>query len=172
MVLCNTHGYLRFAKQEYFISLGMNIIRTTSTDSHFVGLVALLDRYLAKIDGEEHGFYAQFNKIDHLQHVIVAIVNDKPAGCGAFKKLEENTIEIKRMYVPEEFRRQKIASAVLEALEKWGAELGFTKAVLETGIRQPDAIAFYLKCGYHKISNYGQYIGVSNSVCFEKIITY
>jgi putative acetyltransferase len=40
----------------------------------------------------------------------------------------------------------------------------------ETGKRQPEAIALYEKQGYQRISNYGQYIGVENSVCFEKVL--
>jgi putative acetyltransferase len=59
---------------------------------------------------------------------------------------------------------------VLAELEAWAAELGYPKCVLETGKRQPEAIALYEKQGYQRISNYGQYIGVENSVCFEKVL--
>ncbi|RZL48076.1 MAG: GNAT family N-acetyltransferase, partial [Pedobacter sp.] len=61
-----------------------------------------------------------------------------------------------------------VATTVLSALEQWAGELGYKKCVLETGIRQADAISLYQKCGYQSIPNYGQYIGVDNSVCFEK----
>jgi len=53
-------------------------------------------------------------------------------------------------------------------LEHWAVELGYKKCVLETGKRQPDAIALYTKQGYESIPNYGQYMGMENSVCFEK----
>jgi putative acetyltransferase len=59
---------------------------------------------------------------------------------------------------------------VLSELESWAAELGYPKCVLETGKRQPEAIALYEKQGYQRIPNYGQYIGVENSVCFEKVL--
>jgi GNAT superfamily N-acetyltransferase len=55
-------------------------------------------------------------------------------------------------------------------LEAWARELGHIKCVLETGIRQVRAIVFYKKCKYKVIPNYGQYIGMENSVCFEKNI--
>jgi GNAT superfamily N-acetyltransferase len=53
-------------------------------------------------------------------------------------------------------------------LEKWVKELSYSKCILETGKRQPEAIALYQKNGYHIIPNYGQYIGMENSVCFKK----
>ncbi len=54
---------------------------------------------------------------------------------------------------------------------KWASELGYTSCVLETGKRQPEAIALYTKNGYKIIPNYEQYEGVENSVCFRKIIS-
>jgi hypothetical protein len=53
-------------------------------------------------------------------------------------------------------------------LEKWTAELSYGKCILETGIKQPEAIGLYKKSGYTVIPNYGQYAGIENSVCFEK----
>ena len=75
------------------------------------------------------------------------------------------------MFVAENNRGLGIASSILTALEIWARELGFTTCVLETGKKQPEAIALYLKCGYTIISNYGQYEGVENSICFEKHLT-
>jgi GNAT superfamily N-acetyltransferase len=57
---------------------------------------------------------------------------------------------------------------VLAELETWAAELGCSKCVLETGGKQPEAIRLYEKSGYKRIPNYGQYVGVENSICFEK----
>jgi GNAT superfamily N-acetyltransferase len=58
----------------------------------------------------------------------------------------------------------------LKALENWAREMSYSRCVLETGIRQPDAIALYKKNSYTLIPNYGQYIGVENSLCFEKYL--
>jgi GNAT superfamily N-acetyltransferase len=60
---------------------------------------------------------------------------------------------------------------ILAELEKWAGELSCTKCILETGKRQPDAIGLYKKNGYKPVPNYGQYAGVENSVCFEKVIS-
>lgn len=146
-----------------------SMIRTDSSNPDFIALVKLLDADLAQRDGTETEYYAQFNKIDMLKNCIVAYVNDSPVGCGAFKPFEEGiSVEVKRMYVLETERGKGLAGAILSELEKWAAELGYSKSVLETGKRQPEAIALYSKHGYQITENYGQYIGIENSVCFEK----
>lgn len=142
--------------------------RTNSEDAVFLALVKELDADLAVRDGKDREFYNQFNKLDSIKHVIIAFENDIPAGCGAIKQFSADTMEVKRMFVPLELRGKGIASAVLNELEKWASELGYKKCNLETGKRQPEAIALYKKNGYMQIPNYGQYIGIENSVCFIK----
>ncbi|PPL00972.1 GNAT family N-acetyltransferase [Parapedobacter indicus] len=144
------------------------LVRTDSNSTDFVVLVRLLDADLAQRDGDEHAFYHQFNKIDHIKYVVVAYENDKPIGCGAIKEYAPDTMEIKRMYALPEFRGQGIATRILTELETWAAELGYKRCILETGKKQPEAIALYKKSHYMPIENYGPYIGVENSVCFEK----
>ncbi|MFZ1703964.1 MAG: GNAT family N-acetyltransferase [Saprospiraceae bacterium] len=148
----------------------LSLQRTNSQHPDFQQLVASLDQDLKIRDGDEHAFFAQFNKIDKLNHVILAYIDTIPVGCGAFKKYEEGIIEIKRMYVLPENRGQGIASYVLSELEKWGAELNYQKCVLETGLKQPEAIQLYKKNNYTRIPNYGPYVEVDNSVCFEKLL--
>lgn len=144
--------------------------RTSSSDPDFMALVKLLDAELAKIDGEEHGFYAQYNKIDKINHTILVYENETPVACGAIKAYATDAVEVKRMFTQPNCRGKGAASLLLQHLEIWAHELGFDKCVLETGKRQPDAIALYQKNGYHIIPNYGQYEGIDNSVCFEKIL--
>lgn len=145
-----------------------NLKRTTSDDADFQILVKELDKDLSIRDGDEHAFYAQFNKVDAIKNVLIAYQNDQAVGCGAIKKMDEHTIEIKRMYVPSHLRGNGIASQVLQELETWSRELGYKKCVLETGKKQPEAIALYHKNHYQIIPNYGQYEGIENSVCFAK----
>ncbi len=145
-------------------------IRTDSDHPDFIELVRHLDADLAARDGNEHNFYAQFNKINKIKHVIISYENDKPIACGAIKELHAQAMEVKRMYTIPENRGKGIATGTLIELEKWAKELGYKKCVLETGKRQPEAIELYKKNGYKIISNYGQYVGVENSVCFEKSI--
>ncbi len=74
--------------------------RTTSADTDFQNLVTELDKDLRIRDGEDHSFFAQFNKIDNIKHVVVAYQGDIPVGCGAIKQYDETTMEVKRMFVP------------------------------------------------------------------------
>jgi putative acetyltransferase len=145
-------------------------IRTDSENKDFIALVKLLDAELAELDGDEHVFYAQLNKTDKIKQVIVAYENDRPISCGAIREYSPTITEVKRMYTLPENRGKGIATKVLNELEKWASELSYQKCILETGWRQPDAIRLYEKNGYKRISNYGKYAGIENSVCFEKEI--
>ena len=146
----------------------MQIIRTDSDHPDFRTLVALLDQDLAVRDGEDHAFYAQFNKVDKIKHVVVAYLETQPIGCGAIRAYDPDTVEVKRMFVHPDHRGKGLAGAVLVELETWAAELGYLRCILETGQMQPEAIRLYLKSAYSIIPNYGQYAGVENSVCMEK----
>ena len=148
----------------------LTFLRTNSTHQDFISLVRQLDIELATIDGDEHSFYVQYNKIDKINHVIIAYENELPIACGAIKQFSENTMEVKRMYILAPYRGKGVASEVLNELEKWAAEMTYSHCVLETGVRQPDAIRLYEKNGYLPIPNYGQYAGVENSRCFEKAL--
>jgi GNAT superfamily N-acetyltransferase len=171
------------AKRIVDLIIMTDIIRTNSGNEDFRALVALLDRDLAVRDGDEHSFYAQFNKVDMIRHVVVAYRAGAAVSCGAFKEFpadkefspdEEfepgtpSVVEIKRMFTRPEYRGQGIAQEVLTELESWARELGFAACVLETGKKQPEAIRLYQKSGYEFIPNYGQYAGMENSVCMKK----
>jgi GNAT superfamily N-acetyltransferase len=144
------------------------IKRTTSEDEDFQLLVSELDKDLATKNGESNDFFMQYNKIDQIKNAIVAYIENKPVGCGAMKEYDDNTMEIKRMFVPVEMRGRGVAVAILQNLEMWAKELGYSKCVLETGDKMVEAIGLYNKSNYRVIPNYGQYKTVESSICFEK----
>ena len=146
----------------------MKLVRTHSDNIDFMCLVKKLDAYLKSTDGEEHDFYHQFNAIDLLKQVVIVYIDDLPVGCGAIKKMDEVSAEVKRMYVSPEYRRKGIAQKILAQLEVWAKELGYKNCILETGKRQVEAVNFYKKCNYKQIKNYGQYKEMQNSICFKK----
>lgn len=149
----------------------IDIIRTNAENDDFRKLAKKLDADLKIRDGEDHAFYAQFNKADMIKQVLVGYDAAGVAiACGAFKTYRQDTAEIKRMYVQLQNRGQGIASQVLQELEKWAKELSYKKCILETGINQPEAIRLYQKNGYQMIPNFGQYENMTNSICFEKIL--
>ncbi len=143
---------------------------TTSTDPAFRALVGLLDQDLAERNGDANEFYALFNGIAPLQHALVLYDGEAPVGCGAFKPFGDDSVEVKRMYTSPAHRRRGMASQVLRELERWARELGYRSCVLETGLMQPEAIALYEAHGYARIPNYGPYVGIEASVCFEKAL--
>lgn len=148
----------------------MIINRTDSSHKDFQDLVKLLDADLAIRNGEDQEFFNQFNKLDTIKNCIIVYINEIPAACGAFKKFDEETIEIKRMYTHPNFRKKGLATAIVKELEKLAKELNYKKAVLETSLERNEALSVYEKSGYVRITNYGQYIGIDKSVCYEKIL--
>jgi GNAT superfamily N-acetyltransferase len=88
---------------------------------------------------------------------LVAEVGGEPAGCGAWRVYPPGGVEIKRVYVAPEFRRRGLAQLVVAALEGSAAEAGHGNVVLNTGDRQPEAIALYTDLGYVPVPGYGVY---------------
>lgn len=150
----------------------ITLTRTDSSNPDFVALVKLLDAYLAEKDGRDHDYYNQFNTIATLKNVVIAYENGVPVACGAIKEFDEDSMEVKRMFTQPKVRGKGLASRVLKELEEWATELGCRKCVLETGKRQVEAIALYKNKGYTIIPNYAQYIGLDNSVCFQRIFNH
>jgi putative acetyltransferase len=145
--------------------------RTSSADPDFQKLIRELDRDLAARYGEMQLFFDQFNSVEDISNVIVAFEDGEAIGCGAFKRYDLDTCEIKRMFVLKEARGRKIGSNILSALEFWAKETGFERCILETGKNQPEAIRVYERSGYSVMPNYDQYQGVDLSLCMEKKIS-
>jgi putative acetyltransferase len=142
--------------------------RTNSQDINFRKLIFLLDKFLKDRDGEEHAFYHQFNKLDDIKNAVIYFDNNEAIGCGSFKKYDETTVEIKRMFVKPNHRGKGVATLVLKELEKWAKENNYFSAILETVKEQPETIAVYIKNGYTLIPNFGQYKNIEKSICMHK----
>jgi putative acetyltransferase len=99
---------------------------------------------------------------------LIAYLADNPVGCGAVRMIEPALAEIKRMYVDPAIRGRRVGRQIVVALEAQGRALGAKRIVLETGPRQPDAIAMYAHAGFSEIPLYGEYIGSQFSVCMAK----
>lgn len=143
--------------------------RTTSDNLDFQKLTKLFDDYLVDIDGDEKDFFAQYNQI-YIAQVVISYDNETAVGCGAFKQLELQVAEIKRMFVLPDQRGKGIAVVILNELESWALTSGFTSCILETSVKLESAIVLYKKAGYEVIPNYAQYMNVESSVCMKKNI--
>jgi len=92
----------------------------------------------------------------------------RPVGCGAVRRIEAQTGELKRMYISPEERRRGLGRALLAALEAEARALGITRLVLETGVRNPEALALYERAGFARIPPFGEYVDSLLSVCMGK----
>ena len=148
----------------------MKIIKTNNLNNDFIDLTKQLDAELNERYGVKQSVYDNHNLIDPIDTAIIGYFKKTPVACGCFKITNNTTIEIKRMFVQIKHRRKGFSTKILQSLEEWGSELGYSKAILETGREQPEAIALYQKFGYQIIENYGPYQGLENSVCMEKLL--
>jgi GNAT superfamily N-acetyltransferase len=103
--------------------------------------------------------------------VFLVAWRDKTAiGCGALVAMDENCVEVKRMYVTPTERGHGVATRILEELERCAREFDYDAIRLETGINQPESIALYGKAGFYRIPNFTPFVGDGSAVCFEKRI--
>jgi GNAT superfamily N-acetyltransferase len=111
-----------------------------------------------------------FNILNESARVVVAYDHLMPVACGAFRPINETTIEIKRMYTIPSIRNRGIGKNILIKLEDWARREGFTVSILETGINQPEAISAYQKSGYTRIPNFPPYVDIKESICMRKYL--
>lgn len=150
--------------------MDLEILRTDSRNTGFLKLIRLLDAELEERNGENQKQYEQYNQVGNIQDVVVIYQENIPVACGAFKEYDIHSIEIKRMFVQNEHRRQGLAKLIIGKLEEIAKEKGYRYALLETGIKQDEAISLYKNIGYNVINNYEPYIGNVNSVCMRKVL--
>jgi len=146
----------------------LKIKRTNSNDPDFKKLIVQLDNELWNELNEDQAIYDQYNKVPDLNTAIVAYENKKPVAIGCLKNHNDDTVEIKRMYVVKESRGKKYSKIVLKEQEQWATERGFIYAILETSIHFKAARSLYLNAGYTVIENYDQYKDLEESVCMKK----
>lgn len=148
----------------------MRFIHTDGRDPAFIGLCLELDAYLNKLAGGEQNRaqYVPLNKLDSINDAFIAFDGAIPAGCASFKRFDENTAEVKRVFVRPEYRGRGIAREILALLEHTAHEQGYTRLVLETGAPLVAAHQLYVSMGYSVIPNYGPYADMDESICMEK----
>ena len=146
----------------------LTIKRTATNNPDFTYLISLLDHELWVELNEDQSTYDQYNKVPNIQTAIIIYADEKPVAIGCFKEYNDDTVEIKRMYVNKNYRGKGISKMVLQELEKWAIEKDFHYAILETSIHFNVAKNLYKQAGYIVIPNYDQYEGLEESVCMKK----
>jgi GNAT superfamily N-acetyltransferase len=148
----------------------IRVSKTNSKNEDFIKLVAALDQSLWERYPELTSDYWGNNILEINPNVVVVYLDNKAVACGCYKKMGKDAIEIKRMFVLPEARGKGFAQSILQELEQWGVEAGFSFSVLETLYKQIEAIGMYQKCGYAIVDNYDPYVGLKNSICMRKQI--
>lgn len=163
--LLSMEGMKRVEKQA-----DLRIVRTDGGNEDFAGLIKLLDEDLSGRYGALQKQYEKYNTTDRINDVVIVYKDNVPAACGAFKVYDSEAVELKRIFVAKEQRRQGLARLIVHELEESARRKGYGYALLETGIKQHEAIRLYKSAGYETIPNYGPYAGNTNSVCMRKAL--
>ena len=146
-------------------------IRVVSPHSaDFRALAALLDAYYFTLVGDIQLKYAEPNRPENMNVLLVVYEGEEAIACGAWKAVDSETAEIKRIYVLEAYRRRGVAGALIRALEESVAGSGRKKLILETAVDTTGSHQLYLSLGYKLRDYYGSPAGADNCMCFHKEI--
>lgn len=148
----------------------IKVVKTTSKNPDFIFLIETFDAYLWDRYPELKKDYWGNNLIEFNANVLIVYLDGKPVACGCFKKYNEKSVELKRMFVLPEARGLGLAQLVIKELELEAKNQGFEVLILETLYKQIEAINLYQKTGFKIVENYEPYVGLLNSVCMSKSI--
>jgi len=150
----------------------VDIRRSTLGSPDAARLIAALNAELTKTfpePGANHFSLSAAQVVAGDGAFLIAHIDDVAVGCGAVRRLDQTTAELKRMYVDPSVRGRGVGRALVEALEREAKLLGVTTVVLETGTRLASAINLYEAAGYERIPLYGEYLSSPDtSLCFGK----
>lgn len=146
-----------------------NIIlkNVTSDNIDFTTLCYELDSFLnIAIGGEcKREKYIKYNNADTMDHVVLAYDGDTPVGCATLRKYNSASVELKRVFVRPDYRKQNIGGKLLEHLISYAKNAGYQSMILETGEFLDDSVKLYKRYGFWKTENYGSYADMPESLC-------
>ena len=148
----------------------MDFIRTDGKNKDFIENCRLLDMDLDRRVGKKikRDKYTEFNQLDEINEAIVVYEGSKAIGGGAIRRYDDETVELKRVFIHTEYQGQGIGSKLVSLLIEWSVELGYKRMILETGELLVESCAVYRKLGFKVIPNYGPYVNMPESLCMEK----
>ena len=148
----------------------IKVVKTTSENPDFISLIKTFDTFLWERYPELKKDYWGNNLIEFNANVFLAYLDQKAVASGCFKKYNNDTVELKRMFVSPEARGLGLAQLVIKELEAEAKNIGFKTMILETLYKQVEAIGLYQKMGFNIVDNYEPYVGLQNSICMSKSI--
>jgi len=148
----------------------IKVVKTTSENPDFISLIKTFDTFLWERYPELKKDYWGNNLIEFNANVFLVYLDQKAVVSGCFKKYNNYTVELKRMFVSPEARGLGLAQLVIKELEAEAKNIGFKRMILETLYKQVEAIGLYQKMGFNIVDNYEPYVGLPNSICMSKSI--
>jgi len=155
----------------------LQVVRVPITHPDAQALIeAVQAEYVARYGGQDESPIDPADFEDPLGRFYVGYLDGTPVATGAWRRSSvralgaEVTAEVKRMYVIPAAQRRGVARRMLAHLEATAAEAGIEAMVLETGMKQPEAIALYTSSGYEPVPGFGHYRGSELSRCFGRRI--
>jgi GNAT superfamily N-acetyltransferase len=133
-------------------------------------IAELQQEYVVRYGGEDDTPITSDEFAAPLGAFLIAMIDDVVAGCAGLRRNDDETAELKRMYVRASHRRQGVAQALLIAIEDRARSIGYRQLVLETGTKQPEAIGLYVTNGYSPITGFGYFKDFENSRAFVKVL--
>ena len=150
--------------------MDMDYVRTDGKNEDFIENCRLLDIDLDRRVGKqiEREKYEKFNQLNEIREAILVYDNGKLVGGGAIRRYDDETVELKRVFVHNEYQGQGIGSRLVSLLIEWAAQLGYRRMILGTGELLSESCAVYKKLGFKVIPNYGPYVDMPESLCMAK----
>lgn len=152
--------------------MAMDYVRTDGKNEDFIENCRLLDMDLDRRVGRQikREKYEKFNQLDEIREAIVVFDHGRAVGGGAIRRYDDENVELKRVFVQNEYQGQGIGSRLVSLLIEWAAQLGYRRMILETGELLAESCAVYKKLGFEVIPNYGPYADMPESLCMAKTI--
>ena len=152
--------------------MAMDYVRTDGKNEDFIENCRILDMDLGRRVGRQikREKYQKFNQLDEIREAIVVYDHGRAVGGGAIRRYDDENIELKRVFVHNEYQGQGIGSRLVSLLIEWAAELGYRRMILETGELLAESCAVYKKLGFAVIPNYGPYADMPESLCMAREI--
>ena len=146
----------------------MDTIFTDEKDERFLNLVSELDKGYYERIGDELSKYDSYNEFKNPHVVLLAFDNGIAVACASYRLFDNDSVEFKRVYVKNEYRKRGIAYNMIIQLEKSVIESGFKYSYIVTGKNNQPAIKLYKKLNYELIYNFGQFKYDDRVICMKK----
>lgn len=136
----------------------MNISSMRVTDESVLKLFSEHDDFMIDFLGEDKVYYTRYNESENIEKVWVVFSDNLPVGCIAYRKKEEGTGEVKRLYIKKEYRGKGISKELLKTLECYAKEQGCHTLFLDTRVTLEPAVSLYRSHGFSIVYQQGLYI--------------